>query len=120
MLAPTLIEGNRLMDDLLNKNVVQHVTVHCADLMTTSGTKSYAIPVLIVFAHLSCILEIDTQDLLTNIEAILFLPRMWEVKLRTSSPFHHNNQAYFPSAGNAKHSFKTTNCNVSSCASPLL
>nr|KIR89262.1 hypothetical protein I308_00267 [Cryptococcus tetragattii IND107] len=40
MLAPTLIEGNRLMDDLLNKNVVQHVTVHCADLMTTSGTKS--------------------------------------------------------------------------------
>ncbi|ADV21959.1 hypothetical protein I305_02004 [Cryptococcus gattii E566] len=40
MLAPTLVEGNRLMDDLLNKNVVQHVTVHCADLMTTSGTKS--------------------------------------------------------------------------------
>ncbi|KIR42916.1 hypothetical protein I307_05081 [Cryptococcus deuterogattii 99/473] len=37
MLAPTLIEGNRLMDDLLNKDVVQHVTVHCADLMTTSG-----------------------------------------------------------------------------------
>ncbi|EAL21177.1 hypothetical protein CNBD2340 [Cryptococcus deneoformans B-3501A] len=40
MLAPTLIEGNRLMDDLLNKNVAQFVTVHCADLMTTSGTKS--------------------------------------------------------------------------------
>lgn len=46
MLAPTLIEGNRLMDDLLNKNVAPHVTVHCADLMTTSGTKSYAIPCL--------------------------------------------------------------------------
>lgn len=46
MLAPTLVEGNRLMDDLLNKNVVQHVTVHCADLMTTSGTKSYVIPSL--------------------------------------------------------------------------
>lgn len=58
LLAPTLIEGNRLMDDLLNKNVVQHVTVHCADLMTTSGTKSYAIP------SLNCLrsLILDTRN----------------------------------------------------------
>lgn len=34
-------------------------------------------------------LEIDTPDLLTNIEAILFLPWMWEVRLRESFPFGH-------------------------------